>query len=174
MPFELPSHFLIDPPASSFTSKKVKLAPLNYTLADFVKYLDKHDSVLIKYISKNDLQELIQPSEYTQLPVYSIREVFFDSQKENPVYMVFVANGQILYSNGDILTDYKLDEAKFYDYINHPTLTPNEAYHFTFSNDVDALKEWAWDYNYDAICEAFYLDGSGDLASFAGFFFLND
>jgi phosphoribosylanthranilate isomerase len=121
------------------------------TLADVVQFLKDCGAGLVQYTSQKELDALEAPSEHTDLPVYKVVKVFPtipDKQaNKNHLYMVFVDNGAIYYTNGDVLDVYTLDEPEF------------------FTEDP---------YNFEAIFHAFFLDSDGDLASFAGFFYVTD
>ncbi len=121
------------------------------TLADVVRFLKDGGAALIKYTNTKDLLDLETPSEYTNLPVYKVIKVFESNadkqQNKNHLYMVFVDNGGVYYTHGDCLEDYKLDEPEFF--LEYP-------------------------YDFEAIFHAYFLDSDGDLASFAGFFYITD
>jgi hypothetical protein len=117
------------------------------TLVEIVQYLDSVNANMVRTATAAELASYELPSEYTGLPVYKVIRTYLTHQhKQNndEMYMVFVANGAIYFTDGDVLEDYILDEDGFFD--EKP-------------------------YNYDAIFEAFFLNGGQDIASFAGFFF---
>jgi hypothetical protein len=119
-------------------------------LADVFKFLSQFETELIRHATSAELEKLEEPSEYNGLPVFRKIQVFLSpEEKENhpPLYMIFVDNGIIHYSDGDYLCDFALDQECFF---------------------ADGSLD------YETLFGKLFLDGATDLASFAGFFVLKD
>lgn len=158
---------------------KIILSHNNHTLASVVEDLLNYETDYIKYVSEKELNNLYAPPEghYNQLflalPVYLRNK---DKEAGNPLTMVFVKNGMVTFSEGDVLENYVLDESRFFFDFDVDHSDANSPYYtdYHFEDSDKAFGAWKAKYNYDEIFEAFYLDGSGDLAGFSGFFFKKD
>ncbi len=118
------------------------------SLTSVVLHLKEVGADMIRYSSSSKLLELELPHPSTGLPIYRVIKVYLTSihkLKNDPVYMVFVDNGMVYYCHEDILEEFKLD-----------------PHHFTPHGD----------YDYEEIFSSLFLEGGQDIASFAGFFFL--
>lgn len=124
---------------------KLPMSPTQ-TLADVVIYLRDIGAGMVRVATLEEIESHEAPDEHHNKPVYKNIQVYLtkeDQQNNKPMYMVFVDNGGIHFWHGDVLEEFLLDDEEFFSEIP---------------------------YNYDAIFEAFFLDGHADLASFAGFF----
>lgn len=159
--------------------EKITLELKSYSLADVVTSMFDYDTDYIKYCSKQQFDDMIQPDHETEQPsIYVPIKVFLNkSEKKNGnfFYMVFINNGQIHYSHHDILEDIKLDDPLyFFDYKiegESEMIYPTDI-QFSSANNVNT--NWDATFNYDHIFSTFFLDGTEELAGFAGFFFIKD
>jgi hypothetical protein len=117
------------------------------SLSSFVEHLIEIDAYMVRRTTQEELEVLSQPHPSTGLPLYRVLPVYLtESHKsnDNPLYMIFVDNGLIYYCEGDVLSEYTLDDPSFFH--------ADGSYH------------------YEAILEGLFLNGGQDIASFAGFF----
>ncbi len=156
----------------------IKLKNRHYTLSDVVDDLIFIKDRLIRTISKEKLENLTKQSEFDLVPPFVIIPVyktFKDKDENNLIYLVFANHGQVPYCKFEVLESYKLDHPKFFwDY----SIAADQPHHYRFaetyyfSDDSDALTNWTASLNYDEVFNHFGLDGSEDLAGFAGFFWI--
>ena len=150
------------------------------TLSDFVLDLCLFDNPFVKRITALELEALSLPHEYTGLVTYKVIPVSLygphASHPKNHLFMVFVNNGLIYYQEQEVLSDFKLDEPSFFTYIHvNQQHCPTTLYDIRLSTqtpDVDCVQAWTFDFNHEHILNTFYLQGEEDVASFAGFFFV--
>ena len=160
---------------------KVKLKSRDYTLADFLETLIDLDSRLIRHVTQQQFDAMLQPREgldqvdpYIAIPTYKLYQ---DQQKNNHFYMVYGNHGEIFFTPYDVLERYVLDEpAFFWDYqLANVENIPHNGRHalsYVFSTDSDAFSDWEASLNYDEIFEIYGLDGGGEKGCLMGFFFV--
>ena len=159
--------------------EKIHLEQKSYTLADVVTSMFDYDTDYIKYCSQKQFEDMILPDPETEQPsIYVPIKVFLNGAEKkngNFLYMVFINNGQIHYSNHDVLEDIQLDDPLyFFDYKVEGITGMVYATDIRFSSAKTAHKNWNATFNYDHIFSTFFLDGTDELAGFAGFFFIKD
>lgn len=148
------------------------------TLKDLYEDLHQYGQEFVKVVSQEDLDRILTPPEDHYNHLFLPIKVYVDDKakaKNDPIYMVFVQNGLVHYSNGDVLTHFKLDEPRFFWGFDSEEINGAQVFaeQVRFSDSDDAIQEWTFRYNYDEIFEALFLDGDQDLAGFTGFFKLS-
>ncbi len=113
------------------------------TFADFVTYLIDNGSGLVHYTTPEQLASFEVPSEFTGLPVYRLVNVYLS--EEDVLNNKYVV--MVFVDNGAIF------------YTNGDKL-----YNTPFEGHFDDIETVFYDY---------FLDGSQETASFAGFFLLD-
>ena len=157
---------------------KTKLKHRNYTLADVVDELIDLKDRLIRKISAEKLSTLTHQSEFDLEPPFVIIQVyktFQDKENNAIIYLIFANHGQVPFCHGEVLESYSLNTPDFFwDFKIHPDQPHHYQFaeNYIFSDDDDAHPHWSASLNYDEIFNYCSLDGSEDLAGFAGFFWV--
>jgi len=160
---------------------KIKLKNKGYTLSDVVDELIHLKSQLIRYITKEQLDTMIQQREgidtidpYISIPIYKTVQ---DKKNNTRLYMVYGNHGEIFFTPHETLESYVLDDPNFFWDYKLPDIAnlPHNGKHalsYTFSEDEDAVNQWNAALNYDIIFETFGIDGGGEKSCLMGFFFI--
>ena len=155
--------------------EKIRLKHKSYSLADVVTSMFDYDTDYIKYCTRKQFDDMIQPDPETEQPsIYVPIKVFLnksDKKNNNFLYMVFINNGQIHYSHHDVLEDIKLDDPLyFFDYKIEGESGMIYPTDIQFDSAQSANTNWDATFNYDYIFSTFFLDGSEELSWFCGLF----
>lgn len=146
----------------------MKLSWPNQTLADVYQDLCNRN-ILVHHLKKSQLNTLLKPTSHTSgepSPAFIAIPVFLKKEDPRQIMMLFANHGPIWFSKGDFLSDYILDDPKFYFDItvNHDILEKDTL---TFSKE--STQNWSATFDYETIFDAFGLNGKEGLALFSGF-----
>ncbi len=170
-------------PGKKLPIVKIPLLDKGLTLEDVVHDLKSREAGMVHEIEEHQLNEFRKPWELDNRMLYEIIPVFLNEQdkgRQKNIHMIFTTHGTSYYCPGDVLTHYPLNDAHFFETITlqNPADLPKNSeevrIEYEISTAPNAILEWTFQFNYEAIFSAFHLDGSGDLAGFVGFFFLKE
>ena len=144
-------------------------------LGDALAYLIVHQDGIVNYISQTQFEALQRPAEHGPLdeniPLYRFVHVHLESSwlSENPsVYLGFVNNGLLPFSDGEGLGRYCLDVPDYYQAIQRVDGEWLESPIPTSFLAEGTMQDCR--FFFPSIMEDFFLDGSGDWAGFVGVF----
>lgn len=144
-------------------------------LGDALACLIVQQDGIVNPISQTQFETLQRPAEHGPLdeniPLYRFVQVYLESSwlPENPsVYLGFVNNGLLPFSDGEGLWRYCLDATEYYHAIQRVDgewLQSPIPMSFLSQGMMQDCR-----FFFPSIMEDFFLDGSGDWAGFVGIF----
>lgn len=151
----------------------ISLKTPTYSLADAFFYLESIENSLVRYISKQDFDNLFKVQPLNNEPSYQSVEVFLDIKKKKKINLVHSNLGYLYFNKGDCLDSFKLNKKKFY--FDFKLTNSNVVYQrdeIRFINSGSA--NWKAIFDYEEIFDHFGLAGNDDFAPFVGFYVIKN